>query len=101
MGDAAVSVTSRQPIWSALLQYGRSVVLEQVDQFFQDAINEQEETVTLPLEIWSQIRYSIYRWIATRLGYKVRTKYFECIYALVEKYFSKSIVGFEPANNVI
>ena len=97
MGDASVIAANRQPLWSELLRFGRTEVLQRVGENLE---NIHESTVTLPLEVWSQIRYSCYRWIATRFGYKVRTKYFECIYAFVEKYFSQSIVGFEPANNI-
>ena len=43
-----------------------------------------------------RIRYRLYRWVATRLGYHSRQPHFECIYALIERYFGASTTGYKP-----
>ena len=95
VGDAS---QNPQPLWSALLLFGQKELDEyrlKSDEGFDDV----NRSITLPLIIWKRIRYSMYRYVATRLGYQSRKKYYECVYGLIEMYFSKSTVGFLDVND--
>jgi hypothetical protein len=56
-------------------------------------LGSAEGTITLSTFQWRKVRYEIYRYLCSGFGH--RTKMYQCVYAFIEMWFTKSTVGFQ------
>jgi hypothetical protein len=104
-GDPHADPSQRNAVWKRLLLFGFNYcdTLCGPDTRYPNAISADDDGVkiTLPEGVWSHIRFTIYAWFAKQLGFQERTRFYECVYSLIDRFFSKSLVGFEDSSSSV
>jgi hypothetical protein len=86
------------PLWVLLLKWMKKFIDEKIVELGlqqTDCFDSVLMTVTLTEFQWSEIRFQTYQWLGMHLDFVSRTKFFQCVYFMIERFCGPSLKGFE------